>query len=79
MTLYLSAAVLFAATLAQPAFADPTTSAAAQQARQIRQDVDAKKKELAEEARVPAPAPAAPAAPLDLTIDETDSPGATTK
>jgi hemolysin activation/secretion protein len=79
MTSYLSAAVLLAATLAQPAFANPVDSAAAQQAKQIRQDVEAKQKALAEDARVQAPAPAAPAAPLDLPIDHTDSPGSTTK
>jgi len=79
MKLYLSATVLLAASLAQPAFAGPADSAAAQRVKQIRQDVEAKQQELAAEKRADVPAPAAPAAPLALPIDETDSPGATQK
>jgi len=79
MKSYLLVALTCAAAVAQPAFADPSTSPAAQQAKQIRLDIEAKQKQLAEEARVQAPAPAAPTAPLALPIDETDSPGATQK
>lgn len=78
MKMYLLTAMALAA-LAQSAVADPADSPAAQKAKQIRLDVEAKKKELVEEKRADIPAPAAPAAPLELTIDETDSPGATQK
>jgi hypothetical protein len=61
----------------QAASADPIDAAAVQKARQIRRDVEQKQKDLAQEQRVEAPAAAAPAAPLELAIDETDSPGAT--
>jgi outer membrane protein W len=77
MKLYVHAAVVLAAALAQPAFAQTTSEApAVLKARQLRLEVEAKQKQLAD-ARNDAPAPAAPAAPLELTIDETDSPGAT--
>jgi hypothetical protein len=78
MNLYLHAAIVFAATLAQPAFAEPAQpeTPAVLQARQIRLEVEAKQKQLAD-TRADAPAPAAPSAPLELPIDETDSPGAT--
>jgi hypothetical protein len=62
----------------QAATAAPVDSAAAQKAQQVRRDVEAKQKALAQELRNDTPAPvAAPVAPLELTIDETDSPGAT--
>ena len=62
----------------QVASAEPIDSPAMQKAQQIRLDVEAKQKALAQELRNDTPAPvAAPAAPLDLAIDETDSPGAT--
>lgn len=77
MKLYLPAALLLAATVAQPAFAAPVDAAAVQRTKQIRDDVAAKQKALEEQQRAEAPAPAAPAAPLDLPVDETDSPGAT--
>lgn len=69
--------VCLATVVAQAALADPVDSAAVQQVKQIRLDVEAKKKELADEKRVEAPAPATPSATLELPVDETDSPGAT--
>jgi hypothetical protein len=68
--------ICLAATAGQAALATPD-SAAVLQAKQIREDVQAKQQQLAEEQRVQTPAPAAPGAPLELPIDETDSPGAT--
>jgi len=62
--------------LAQPAFADPqpVDNAAALQAKQIRLEMAEKQKALANDSAVAAPTPAQP---LDLPMDETDSPGAT--
>jgi hypothetical protein len=79
MKSYFLTAILLGAALAQPAFADPADSAAAAKAKQIRLDIEAKQKALAEDARAQTPAPAAPSAPLELTMDESDSPGATQK
>ena len=64
------------AILSQPAFAEPAPvdNAAALQAKQIRLDIAEKQKTLAADSAVAAPAPAQP---LDLPMDETDSPGAT--
>lgn len=61
---------------AQPSFADPkpVDNAAALHEKQIRLEVAEKQKALTEDA---APATPAPAQPLDLPMDETDSPGAT--
>lgn len=77
MKLGLFTAITVVAVLAQAASAEPADSPAVQKARQIRLDVEAKQKELAEEKRAEAPAPASPTAPLALPVDETDSPGAT--
>jgi hypothetical protein len=79
MKLYLSAAILLslAAVGSHAAPAAPLDPAAVQRARQIRDDVVAKQKALEEAQRAEDPKPAAPAAPLALPIDETDSPGAT--
>lgn len=77
MKLYVHTAVVLSVALAQPAFAQTTTEApAVTKARQLRLEVEAKQKQLAD-ARNDAATPATPAAPLELTIDETDSPGAT--
>jgi hypothetical protein len=73
----LQAAVILAVALAQPAFAQTTTEASAvTKARQLRLEIEAKQKQLAD-SRNDAATPATPAAPLELPIDETDSPGAT--
>jgi hypothetical protein len=79
MKLYLHTAILLSlgALASQAAFAAPLDAAAVQRAKQIRDDVAAKQKALEEEQRAEAPKPAAPAAPLQLPVDETDSPGAT--
>lgn len=71
--------VCLAAVSAQAATATPAPadSAAVVNARAIREDVQARQKDRAEEQRVDAPAAAAPGAPLVLPVDETDSPGAT--
>jgi hypothetical protein len=79
MKLHLIAASTLVAALGQPAFADPVDSPAVQKLHQLRAEVDAKKKSLEEERRVEAPEPASPTEPLELTIDETDSPGAIQK
>jgi hypothetical protein len=78
MKIYLLSAMIVAS-MSQAAFAAPVDTVAVQKARQIRLDIEAKQKQLAEEKRAEAPAPAAPAAPLELTVDEADSPGATRK
>lgn len=78
MKLYLQTAIflsLAAASYVAPAA--PLDAAAVQRVKQIRDDVAAKQKALEEEQRAEAPKPSAPAAPLVLPIDETDSPGAT--
>ncbi|MDQ2818919.1 MAG: hypothetical protein M3Y65_00680 [Pseudomonadota bacterium] len=80
MKLYLPKAILLSmgALLLQAASAEPVDNAAAQKAQQIRLEVAAKQKALAQEQRNDTAAPvAAPVAPLDLPIDATDSPGAT--
>ena len=80
MKLYLHRAIFLAciALLAQAAMAQATGNAAVQKEKAIRQDVQEKQKALTQELRNDTPAPVtAPAAPLELTIDETDSPGAT--
>jgi hypothetical protein len=60
------------------AMAQTTSSAAVAKEQEIRKDVQEKQKALAQELRNDTAAPvAAPAAPLELPIDETDSPGAT--
>lgn len=66
------------ALLAQPAFADPKAvdNAAALHEKQIRLEAAEKQKALTNDSAVEAPAPAQP---LDLPMDETDSPGATKK
>lgn len=80
MKLYLRQAIFVACTalLAQAAMAQATNNAAVAKEKALRQDVQAKQQALAHELRNDTAAPvAAPAAPLELTIDETDSPGAT--
>jgi hypothetical protein len=80
MHLYLRTAILvgLGALLSQSAFAQTTDSAAVMKEKAIRADVQEKQKALARELRNDTAAPvAAPAAPLELPIDETDSPGAT--
>ena len=80
MKLYLRKAILIGvgALLAQAVVAQTTDSAAVQKEKAIRQEVQAKQQALAHELRNDTAAPvAAPAAPLELAIDETDSPGAT--
>ena len=77
---YLRTAILLGlgTLFAQAAFAQTTDSAAAMKEKAIRKDVQEKQQALSQELRNDTPAPvAAPAAPLDLPIDETDSPGAT--
>jgi len=63
--------------LTQAVSAEPVDNQAAVKAQQLRADIAEKQKALAEEQRVEVPAPAAPAVPLELPIDTTDSPGAT--
>lgn len=79
MKLYLSAAILLSlvAVASHAAPAAPLDASAVQRAKQIRDDVAAKQKALEEEQRAEAPKQPAPAAPLQLPVDETDSPGAT--
>lgn len=57
--------------------ADPIDAAAVQRAKQIRDDIAAKQKALEEAQRAEPQKAAAPTEPLQLPIDETDSPGAT--
>lgn len=66
-----------AALVAHATVAAPLDAAAVQRVKQIRDDVAAKQKALEERQRAEAQKPSAPAAPLQLPIDETDSPGAT--
>ncbi|RYE81152.1 MAG: hypothetical protein EOO80_01885 [Oxalobacteraceae bacterium] len=68
----------FAAVVAHGVSAEPVSTQAALQAKQIRLDVQEKQKQVAAQngADTPAATPA-PSAPLELPIDETDSPGAT--
>lgn len=81
MTLYLRAAIFagMTALLAQGASAQTVESAAAVlKAKEIRLQVEARKKQLEDEQRSAAPVTTpAPSAPLELAIDATDSPGAT--
>ncbi|WP_332847769.1 hypothetical protein [Massilia sp. S19_KUP03_FR1] len=80
MTLYLRKAIVLGlgALLSQAALAQTTDNAAVLKEKAIRQDVQEKQKALAQSLRNDTPAPvAAPSAPLELIIDETDSPGAT--
>jgi len=80
MKLYLRAAILLSlgGLLTQAAVAQTTDSPAVLKEKQIRKDVQEKQQALSASLRNDTPAPvAAPAAPLDLPIDETDSPGAT--
>lgn len=81
MRSYLLTAIILAAAATGPASADPTPTdaPAVLKTQAIRRAVEEKQQQLAEEKRVAAPAPATPAAPLDLPVDESDSPGATTK
>jgi hypothetical protein len=79
MKLYLRKAIFLGlgAVAAQAAFAQTADSAAVKE-QAIRKDVQEKQQALAREMRNDTTAPvAAPAAPLALPIDETDSPGAT--
>ncbi len=80
MKLYLRKAILigFGVLLTQAAMAQSTDQAAAQKEQAIRKDVQEKQQALAQTLRNDTPAPvAAPSAPLELTIDTSDSPGAT--
>jgi hypothetical protein len=77
MKLYSLLAIVGSIALIQPAFAGPVDPPAAQKLRQIRAEEDAKKKALLEERAVVASEPASPVEPLELPMDETDSPGAT--
>ena len=80
MHLYLRKAITLGlgALLAQGVSAQTADSAAVLKAREIRLQVEANRKQLEENQRNAAPAATpAPAAPLELSIDETDSPGAT--
>jgi hypothetical protein len=80
MKLYLRKAIIVSvgALLSQAAFAQTTDSAAVVREKEIRKDVQEKQKALAQELRIESAAPVvAPTAPLELAIDETDSPGAT--
>lgn len=80
MTLYLRAAIFagMTALLAQGASAQTVESAAVLKAKEIRLQVEARKKQLEDEQRSAAPVTTpAPSAPLELAIDATDSPGAT--
>lgn len=79
MKKYLLAAIMYAAVVVQPASAGPAENPAVAKARQIRMDIEAKQKELAEEKHAEAPAPAPATTLLDLPVDETDAPGATQK
>lgn len=80
MKLYLPKAILFGvgALLAHAAMAQTSDQGAAQKEQAIRKDVQEKQQALAQALRNDTPAPvAAPSAPLELTIDTSDSPGAT--
>lgn len=79
MKKYFYSAILLttAALVAHTTIAAPLDAAAVQRAKQIRDDVAAKQKALEERQRAEAQKPSAPAAPLQLPVDETDSPGAT--
>lgn len=80
MKLYLPKAIflIIGAVMLHSASAEPVDNAAVQKAQQIRLEVAAKQKALAQEQRNETQAPvAAPAAPLELPVDTTDSPGAT--
>jgi hypothetical protein len=80
MTLYLRKAIVLGlgALLAQAAMAQTTDNTAVLKEKAIRQEVQEKQKALAQALRNDTPAPVvAPSAPLELSIDETDSPGAT--
>jgi hypothetical protein len=77
---YRTGLLLIGALLVQPAFAEPVPgdNTASLRAKQIRLDLDAKRKELAEQAAPASQETAAvPSPALDLPIDQTDSPGAT--
>jgi len=65
------------AALAPAAMAQKADPAAIQKAQQPRLELQAKQTELAQQQRVEMPAAPAPAPTLELTIDESDSPGAT--
>jgi len=71
--LYLASVLALAA---QPVFAEPASvdNAAALRAKQIRLDIAEKQKALTPDS---AAATSTPVQPLDLPMDETDSPGAT--
>jgi len=77
LSLFKAILLLLAATAGQVAVAQSADNAAVAKAQQTRRDVAEKQKALAEAQRVDVPAPATPAAPLVLPIDDTDSPGAT--
>ena len=80
MTLYLRAAIFagMTALLAQGASAQTVESVAVLKAKEIRLQVEARKKQLEDEQRSVAPVTTpAPSAPLELAIDATDSPGST--
>ena len=80
MKKYLRLAILACtgAMLCHGVLAQTTDSAAVEKAKEIRLAAEQKQQERAEETRVEKPAtPPAPGAPLELTIDQTDSPGAT--
>ena len=80
MKSYLRTAILLSmgTLLGQAAIAQTTDSAVVAKEKAIRLEVKEKQQALEHELRIAAPAPvAAPAAPLELPIDETDSPGAT--
>jgi len=80
MKLYLRTVILVSlgTLVTHTAMAQTTSSAAASREQAIRKDVQEKQQALAREMRNETAAPvAAPAAPLALPIDETDSPGAT--
>jgi len=76
--LHTAMALALGALLAPAAMAQSTDSPAVLKAQQLRQEIQEKQKALAQQSRNDSAAPVAtPAAPLELTIDETDSPGAT--
>ena len=80
MKSYLRTAILLSmgTLFALAASAQTIDSAAVAKEKAIHLEVKEKQQALEQELRIAAPAPvAAPAAPLELPIDETDSPGAT--
>lgn len=79
MKLHLPEVILLGVAMLVPqaVLADPIDAAAVQRAKQIRDDVVAKQKALQEEPRADVQKATAPAEPLQLPVDETDSPGAT--